>query len=250
MPISIQNKCLIVENHNKLRSDMTSNEGLRRQMIREFLEMRREMAGEAFVHYRESFGEYTTFLRLKVLVPICPDCWFDQPGVTSGVPNITSDNWELDLLLLGFDPNVIEKLKDDIDAGIEPERGPWCHVCGEWLPWWEIEDGCYTKIVDFADYFWFEEKEQPSVRKRMRDRITKMYGRKCFACGRTLSDSEITIDHIVARSRGGKGDQVNLQVLYEVCNKEKGDSEAEVKEAILHFPTRPVPSDAYEGVTW
>lgn len=218
--------------------------------MREFLEMRREMAGDAFVHYRESFGGHTTFLQLKVLVPVCSDCWFEEPGVSGGIPVVSPDNWELDLLLLGFHPSVIEKLKADIDAGVEPERGPWCFVCGERLPWWEIEDGCYTKEIDFADYFRFEGKEHPSVRKAMRNRIVKMYGRKCFACGRTLSDGEITIDHIVARSHGGTGDQVNLQVLCEACNSSKGDSAAEMKEAILHFPMRPVPSDAYEDVTW
>lgn len=96
---------------------MANNEGLRRQIMREFIEMRREMAENDFAHYRESFGGYTTFLQLKVLVPICSDCWFETPGVSPGVPAVSPDNWELDLLLLGFHPNVIEKLKVDIDAG-------------------------------------------------------------------------------------------------------------------------------------
>jgi 5-methylcytosine-specific restriction endonuclease McrA len=141
-------------------------------------------------------------------------------------------------------------LKTEIDDGVGSERGPWCFVCGEWLPWWESEEGCYTKEVDFADYFAFEEKEHPAVRRTMRKHILQMYGRKCFACGKTLSDDEITIDHIVARSRGGTGDQANLQVLCGECNRTKGDTMVEESEAVLHFPMRPVPSDAYEGVTW
>ncbi len=123
-------------------------------------------------------------------------------------------------------------------------------MCGGWLPWWEDEDGCYTKEVDFSDYFGFWDKEHPSASKAMRKRIIQMYGRKCFACGRELTIDEITIDHIVARSRGGTGDQVNLQVLCEKCNNVKGDTLVEKKEAVLHFPMRPVPSDAYEGVIW
>ena len=123
-------------------------------------------------------------------------------------------------------------------------------MCGGWLPWWEDEDGCYTKEVDFSDYFGFLDKEHPSASKAMRKRIIRMYGRKCFACGRELTVDEITIDHIVARSQSGTGDQVNLQVLCEKCNTVKGNTVVEEKEAVLHFPMRPVPSDAYEGVTW
>jgi len=145
---------------------------------------------------------------------------------------------------------VIKELKSNIGEGIEPERGPWCYVCGDWLPWWEHEDGCYTKEIYFADYFGFDEREHPAVSKALKKRIVQMYGRKCFACGRTLTVGEITIDHIVARSLGGTGDQVNLQVLCNKCNNAKGDTWVEEKGAVLHFPMRPVPSDAYEGVTW
>lgn len=226
------------------------DEKVLRQLMREMGRVRREMAGKDFVRYRESFGGHTAFLQLKVLVPVCLDCWGLELGIPPRVPTVSPDDWELDLLLLGFHPEVIEELKTDISAGVGPVQGPWCFVCGRWLPWWEDEDGCYTKEVDFADYFGFEEKESPVVSKAMRKRIVQMYGRKCFACGRTLTADEITIDHIVARSRGGAGDEVNLQVLCKECNNAKGDTLVEEKEAILHFPMRPVPSDAYEGVTW
>lgn len=221
-----------------------------RQLMRELGDERREMAGKDFVHYRESFGGHTTFLRLKVLVPVCPDCWTSELRMPYKAPTISPDGWDVDLLLLGFHPQVIEKLKNDISEGVEPERGPWCFICGEWIPWWENEEGCYTKEVEFADYFGFVEKENPSVPKAMRKRVVGMYGRKCFACGKALSKDEITVDHIVARSRDGTGDQVNLQVLCKKCNSSKDDTVAVDKEAVLHFPTRPVPSDAYEGVTW
>jgi hypothetical protein len=220
------------------------------QLMRELGIERRDMGAKVFVHYRESFGEHTTFLRLKVLVPVCPDCWMTDPRMSYQVPNISSESWDVDLLLLGFHPQTIEKLKTDIMEGVESERGPWCFICGEWIPWWEKEGGCYTKEVEFAEYFGLVEKENPSISKSMRKRIVGMYGRKCFACGRALSKDEITVDHIVARSLGGSGDQVNLQVLCERCNGSKGDIVAVDKEAVLHFPMRPVPSEAYEDVTW
>jgi 5-methylcytosine-specific restriction endonuclease McrA len=221
-----------------------------RQLIQGFYTLRREMAESDFVCFRGELGGSTTFLRLRVLVPVCPDCWSLDPTATSAVPNIMADNWELDLILLGFHPDVIAELRADVSEGIGEERGPWCHECGTWLPWWEEEGGCFTKEVDFADYFGFREKENPAVSKEMRKRIIKMYGRKCFACGRKLATNGITIDHIVARSKGGTGDQINLQLLCKNCNNAKSNTQVQQKEAILHFPVRPVPSDAYEGVTW
>ena len=94
-----------------------------RQLMRELYETRHEMAGKDFVRYRESFGGHTAFLRLKVLVPICPDCCSLELETIPRVPTVSADNWELDLLLLGFHPEVIEELKDDISEGIGPERG-------------------------------------------------------------------------------------------------------------------------------
>ncbi len=220
------------------------------QIIREFGDERREMAGKDFVHYRESFGGHTTFLQLKVLVPVCPDCWVSELRMPYRAPTISPGNWDVDLLLLGFHPQVIEKLKNDIGEGVGPERGPWCFICGEWIPWWDSEEGCFTEEVEFAEYFGFIERQNHSVSKAMRKSVVEIYGRKCFACGRALSKREITIDHIVARSCGGTGDQINLQVLCEKCNSSKGSTSAVHKKAVLHFPMRPVPSDAYEGVTW
>lgn len=219
-------------------------------MMRELIETRREMAGQAFVHYRESFGGHNTFLRLKVLVPICPECWISELRMPYKVPPVSPNGWDIDLLLLGFHPRVVDKLKEDIDEGVGPERGPWCFVCHEWIPWWKNDEGCYIKEVDFAEYFGFQEKEEPSISKATKKRIVRMYGSRCFSCGRTLSKEEITIDHIVACLNGGTGDQVNLQILCSKCNSTKGNAVATERESVLHFPMRPVPSDAYEGVTW
>ena len=42
----------------------------------------------------------------------------------------------------------------------------------------------------------------------------------CVQCGRT---SDLTVDHIRPRSRGGTNDRSNLQVLCRSCNSSKGN---------------------------
>jgi len=221
-----------------------------RQLMWEIGEARREMAEDDFVQYRESLSDHTTFLRLKIMVPVCADCWVYEARMEPDIPHVMPDTWEMDLLLMGFPPTVIDQLKEEIEEGISEERGPLCHYCNRWLPWWEDDDGCHTETIEFADYFGFEDKESPAVSKALRKRIVKMYGRKCFACGQKLTTDEITVDHIVARSNAGTGEQINLQVLCQRCNNAKGNIQVQEREAVLHFPMRPVPSDAYEGVTW
>jgi len=44
---------------------------------------------------------------------------------------------------------------------------------------------------------------------------------RCRLCG---SERDITIDHIIARSRGGSNDESNLQTLCRRCNSSKGAS--------------------------
>jgi len=46
---------------------------------------------------------------------------------------------------------------------------------------------------------------------------------KCVKCGRRPPDVELEVDHILARSRGGKDDLSNLQTLCLPCNQGKKD---------------------------
>jgi len=211
---------------------------------------RREMAEEAFVSYRGALTDHTTFLRLEVLVPVCTDCWLYEAHMEPDLPHITPDGWQVDLLLMGFPPGVLDQLEKEIAEGVGSERGPFCHYCGIWLPYWEYEDGCFTQSIPFEDYFGFKDIEHTAVSKALRKRIAELYGQKCFSCGRKLKKAEITIDHIVDRVHGGTSELVNIQLLCDQCNNSKGDVLAQEKRAALHFPMRPVPSDAYEGVTW
>lgn len=58
--------------------------------------------------------------------------------------------------------------------------------------------------------------QQPPRRKIIYDRD----GNKCLACGAT---DELTLDHIVPSSKGGKSNIDNLQTLCRKCNLQKGN---------------------------
>lgn len=60
-----------------------------------------------------------------------------------------------------------------------------------------------------------------SIDRHVRATILKRDGNRCQACG---AREDLTIDHIVPRSRGGTDRKSNLQVLCRDCNVEKADT--------------------------
>ena len=67
----------------------------------------------------------------------------------------------------------------------------------------------------------------------MRDRNT------CQFCGRALPASELTLDHIVPRSRGGDSSWENLVTCCHPCNNRKGDRLPEEAGMLLLRQPRP-----------
>jgi 5-methylcytosine-specific restriction endonuclease McrA len=67
----------------------------------------------------------------------------------------------------------------------------------------------------------------------LRDRYT------CQFCGRVLPASELTLDHVVPRSRGGHTDWDNLVACCHFCNNLKGDRLPEEAGIRLQRPPRP-----------
>jgi 5-methylcytosine-specific restriction endonuclease McrA len=68
----------------------------------------------------------------------------------------------------------------------------------------------------------------------IRDRYT------CQFCGRTLPAAELTLDHIIPRSRGGHTDWDNLVACCHKCNNLKGDRLPEEAGIKLKRPPRPI----------
>lgn len=61
----------------------------------------------------------------------------------------------------------------------------------------------------------------------------------CQFCGRTFPSSELTLDHVVPRSRGGRSSWENLVACCYQCNNHKGDRTPE--EAGIELRRRPRP---------
>lgn len=58
---------------------------------------------------------------------------------------------------------------------------------------------------------------------RLRDVLKEVQGSKCGVCKRDLADNEITMDHIIPFSMGGRDRIVNLRILCAPCNVSRDD---------------------------
>lgn len=65
-------------------------------------------------------------------------------------------------------------------------------------------------------------------------------GCTCQYCGRSLSSAELTLDHVLPRSRGGKTMWENVVAACKPCNHRKGDrTPAEARMRLRRQPFRP-----------
>lgn len=95
----------------------------------------------------------------------------------------------------------------------------------------ELKQICDEKIHEYVtkrgisiwDYRFFDESIAPDP---LRLRLLKEAKGRCALCGCTKDDRPLDIDHIIPRSRGGKTEYANLQVLCSKCNRTKGNKEA------------------------
>lgn len=62
-------------------------------------------------------------------------------------------------------------------------------------------------------------------------------GFKCVYCG---NHKDLTLDHLIPKSKGGKNDWYNLVTCCDTCNKKKGDKTPdEAGMTLLRKPTKP-----------
>lgn len=79
-------------------------------------------------------------------------------------------------------------------------------------------------------------REVPFTRRN----IYLHYGNRCCYCGKHLASSELNLEHIIPRSRGGKTDWNNIVTACIPCNLKKGNrlpEEAHMK--LIIEPSRP-----------
>ena len=60
------------------------------------------------------------------------------------------------------------------------------------------------------------------VSPTVRERVFRIYGRRCYYCPATEEEAFIEIDHIVPLARGGDNEFLNLLPACETCNRSKG----------------------------
>lgn len=65
----------------------------------------------------------------------------------------------------------------------------------------------------------------------------------CQYCGKVQPPNELTLDHILPQSRGGKSVWENLVTSCRKCNSKKGDRTP--KEANMHLLNKPKPLSSY-----
>lgn len=76
--------------------------------------------------------------------------------------------------------------------------------------------------------------------KFTRRNIYEHYGYKCCYCGHKFSSSELNLDHIVPKSRGGQTDWHNIVTSCVPCNLKKDNRlPVEAGMKLLIMPTRP-----------
>jgi 5-methylcytosine-specific restriction endonuclease McrA len=122
-----------------------------------------------------------------------------------------------------------------------------CTRCQEDL---NEETMVYVTERSFQDYFCLQDQSRGTP-KWLRRHILDCYGRSCFACDKPLTAANLSIDHIIPRSKGGDERPTNLQAMCASCNNaHKKDAEPEVAHIFLDFLTRAAPSDAYSGLIW
>ncbi|MBO3459485.1 HNH endonuclease [Aetokthonos hydrillicola Thurmond2011] len=60
-----------------------------------------------------------------------------------------------------------------------------------------------------------------SIPKEVRQYVYRRNKYHCQSCGKNHKETDLTIDHIIPLSRGGKNDISNLQTLCLRCNQHK-----------------------------
>jgi diadenosine tetraphosphate (Ap4A) HIT family hydrolase len=65
--------------------------------------------------------------------------------------------------------------------------------------------------------------DDSAVSYDLRYQVLAESDRRCALCGATEKDRPLDVDHIIPRSRGGRTEKANLQVLCSRCNRAKGN---------------------------
>lgn len=185
--------------------------------------------------------EHGDYVDIRVLVPWCSACThFESSALEMDMPmpDILGSSWKRYYRDLGMSA----KETAHVWRGL---RDGWRSHCGQCGTGIDFEEGVYVRSVDLSTHFdlYISRGRIPSWMKKA---VREVFGTVCGECG----GSATTLDHIVARARGGLNEVVNLRPLCEPCNGKKADHPVDPVQIILTFRLCPAPSDGYEGIIW
>lgn len=84
---------------------------------------------------------------------------------------------------------------------------------------------CESKLNEFLESrglkLWDYRLIDNPVPDSLRYKVLKKSKHRCELCGATKYDRPLDVDHIIPRSKGGKSEESNLQVLCSKCNRSK-----------------------------
>ena len=87
-------------------------------------------------------------------------------------------------------------------------------------------------VIRRREYINIRRRQEASGMKRTRIYIRDKY--RCQYCGEKKAPRELTLDHILPRSRGGDNSPVNIVTACDLCNNRKGDrTPAEARMPLL-----------------
>ena len=94
----------------------------------------------------------------------------------------------------------------------------------------QLKRACEQRLQEFIEKrnlaLWdYRLLEVDPVPDDLRYQALKASGGRCALCGITKDERPLDVDHIIPRSRGGKHELANLQVLCAKCNRTKGNKD-------------------------
>jgi 5-methylcytosine-specific restriction endonuclease McrA len=227
----------------------------------------RRSAEEWYIEARRKHGHSRLTLEPVVLKPMCDDCLsrLGMPTFLERALNSRRESEIVPLLPIKVRPDRLRfyDCSNRLVHLYPYKKRPYdwyrveCSDCSQRVDSREGDDVISVYEVPFADYFGLPEPEDApkglrgKAKRREQERVLALYGGRCFECRKKLKiGKNLTLDHIVPRSRGGTWLTTNLQPFCHDCQQKKADLPVEVIKIALDMLLRPPPSESYDGPVW
>ncbi|MBT5561860.1 MAG: HIT domain-containing protein [Rhodospirillaceae bacterium] len=91
----------------------------------------------------------------------------------------------------------------------------------------ELIDECQLQIDEHIEKFGdtFRPRTNDPVSGSVAYEVKKRAGGRCELCGASHSETQLDVDHVVPRNKGGSNELANLQMLCRTCNAQKRDND-------------------------